>query len=373
MDLLTQLQHQNANLENYVGLISEHIIIMHFSLDAKITHVTEAYTKAFGYPADELIGQSIDKDLYSPSHPEQPIWSILEEYGIFEGELEIPNHNGGSFWLLTKIIQEIDTKNRHIGYIAVSQDITTKKFFEEQRHQLLSQSRHALMGEMISMIAHQWRQPLSSMSAISANLMIDLKLGTLQEQSIESELVKFEQIIAHLSQTITDFNDFFKLDIVKQKSDLTLLVFEAIKLIDFRLKGIEVITDLDALSPIEVYPNELLQVLINIINNAVDAIEEYKVRNPKIEITLKQQDKNSPIYLNISNNANPIDEKVLPHIFEPYFSTKKRNGTGLGLYIVKTIIDKHLDGSVLVKNLDDGCLFTIVLNENISNKLENSI
>jgi len=274
---------------------------------------------------------------------------------------------------LTKIIQEIDTKNRHIGYIAVSQDITTKKFFEEQRHQLLSQSRHALMGEMISMIAHQWRQPLSSMSAISANLMIDLKLGTLQEQSIESELVKFEQIIAHLSQTITDFNDFFKLDIVKQKSDLTLLVFEAIKLIDFRLKGIEVITDLDALLPIEVYPNELLQVLINIINNAVDAIEEYNVTNPKIEITLKQKEKNSPIFLNISNNAQPIDEKVLPHIFEPYFSTKKRNGTGLGLYIVKTIIDKHLDGSVLVKNLDDGCLFTIVLNENISNKLENSI
>jgi len=190
----------------------------------------------------------------------------------------------------------------------------------------------------------------------------------LQEHSIEGHLVKFEQIIAHLSQTITDFNDFFKLDKIKQKSDLSLLVFEAIKLIDFRLQGIEVITDLDTLVPVEVYPNELLQVLINIINNAIDAIDEHKVQKPFIKVTLKQKDNNSPIYLSIINNAKPIDDKVLPHIFEPYFSTKKRNGTGLGLYIVKTIIDKHLDGSVTVKNLSDGCVFTIALEENTHSK-----
>ena len=226
MNSTKQLQRQNANLENYVGLISEHVIIMHFNLEAQITHVTEAYTKAFGSSTSDLVGQYIDKNLCSPTQPNHSVWSILEKEGLFEGELEIPNNKGDSFWLLTKIIQEINTEGEHVGYIAVSQDITTKKLFEEQRHQLLSQSRHALMGEMISMIAHQWRQPLSTMSAISANLMIDLKLGVLQEHSIEGHLVKFEQIIAHLSQTITDFNDFFKLDKIKQKSDLSLLVLK---------------------------------------------------------------------------------------------------------------------------------------------------
>jgi len=357
------LQRQTANLENYVGLISEHIIIMHFSLDAEITHVTDAYTKSFGYPTSDLIGQSIDRELYSPSHPDTPVWTVLEKNGLFEGELELPNSDGDSFWLLTKIIQEINTDGEHVGYIAVSQDITAKKLFEEQQQQLLSQSRHALMGEMISMIAHQWRQPLSTLSAISAHLMLDLKLGSLKEESIENELVKFEQIIAHLSQTITDFNDFFKSDKLKQSSDLSQVIYEAIKLIDFRLKNINVITELDMLAPLDIYPNELLQVLINIINNAVDALIESEVEKPTLTITLKQDAENDPIYLTIKNNATPIDEKVLPRIFEPYFSTKEKNGTGLGLYIVKTIIDKHLDGSITAKNLSDGCAFVITLGE----------
>ena len=364
MPTIDLLQRQTANLENYVGLISEHIIIMHFSLDAEITHVTDAYTKSFGFPTSDLVGQSVDKNLYSPSHPETPVWSILEESGLFEGELELPNSSGDSFWLLTKIIQEINTEGEHVGYIAVSQDITAKKLFEEQQQQLLSQSRHALMGEMISMIAHQWRQPLSTMSAISANLMLDLKLGSLKEASIEDELLKFEQIIAHLSQTITDFNDFFKSDKLKQKSDLSQVIYEAIKLIDFRLKSIKVITDLDMLQPIEIYPNELLQVLINIINNAVDALEESEVKEPILTIRLKQDDESAPIYLSVMNNGDPIDEKILPRIFEPYFSTKEKNGTGLGLYIVKTIIDKHLDGEITAQNLDDGCAFVIKLGGN---------
>ena len=361
MPTIDLLQRQTANLENYIGLISEHIIIMHFSLNAEITHVTDAYTKSFGFPTSDLIGQSIDKQLYSPSHPEAPIWSILETDGLFEGELELPNCDGNSYWLLTKIIQEIDTAGKHVGYIAVSQDITSKKLFEDQQRQLLSQSRHALMGEMISMIAHQWRQPLSTMSAISANLMLDLKLGSFKEESIENELVKFEQIIAHLSQTITDFNDFFKLDKLKQSSDLSQIIYEAIKLIDFRLKDINVITELDMLKPIEIYPNELLQVLINIINNAIDALATSKVEKPTLTISLKQDGDDAPIYLSITNNGEQIDKKTLPHIFEPYFSTKEKNGTGLGLYIVKTIVDKHLDGSIIAKNLSDGCAFVITL------------
>jgi signal transduction histidine kinase len=115
------------------------------------------------------------------------------------------------------------------------------------------------------------------------------------------------------------------------------------------------------IKPIDIYPNELLQVLINIINNAVDALSENKVEKPTLTITLKQQIEDDPIYLTISNNAKPIDEKVLPRIFEPYFSTKEKNGTGLGLYIVKTIIDKHLDGRIAAQNLSDGCAFIITL------------
>ena len=299
--------------------------------------------------------------MYSPDSPDRPIWQILEEDGIFEGEIRLSGADGQSSWTLTKIIQDINTEGKHIGYIAVSQDITAKKHFEEQQQQLISQSRHALMGEMISMIAHQWRQPLSTMSAISANLMLDVQLGALKEESLKGELSKFEQIITHLSQTITDFNDFFKSDKVKQKSDLSQVVYETLELIEFRLKDIHVKTDLDSIEPIYLYRNELLQVLINIINNAVDALEESDLKKPEITISLKQKGPYSPIFITIKNSGKSIDEEVLPYIFEPYFSTKEKNGTGLGLYIVKTIVDKHLDGKIYATNHEDGCSFTIEL------------
>lgn len=355
------LQRQNANLKNYINLISDHIIIMHFTLEAEITHVTDAYTKVFGYPATDLIGQYVDKELYSPDNPDQPIWKVLKEDGIFEGEIKLYGAEGDSFWTLTKIIQEINTEGEHVGYIAVSQDITAKKHFEEQQQQLISQSRHALMGEMISMIAHQWRQPLSTMSAISANLMLDTQMGLLKEESLKSELSKFEQIISHLSQTITDFNDFFKSDKIKQKSDLSKVVYEAMELIAFRLKNIRVVTDIDNIEPFNLYRNELLQVLINIINNAIDALEEHEVKEPAITISLKQKGPHTPILITVKNNGAAIDEHIMPRIFEPYFSTKDKNGTGLGLYIVKTIVDKHLEGTIHATNFDDGCSFTITL------------
>ena len=355
------LQRKNANLENYINLISNHIIIMHFTLDAEITHVTDAYTKVFGYPVDDLIGQYVDRELYSPDDPDRPIWQILEEDGIFEGEIKLSGADGESSWTLTKIIQDINTEGKHVGYIAVSQDITAKKQFEEQQQQLISQSRHALMGEMISMIAHQWRQPLSTMSAISANLMLDAQLGVLKEESLKGELTKFEQIIAHLSQTITDFNDFFRSDKIKQKSDLAKVIYEALELIEFRLQNIRVKTDLDPIEPIALYRNELLQVLINIINNAIDALEENDIKRPEIILSLKQKGPYSPIFITIKNNGIPIDEEILPRIFEPYFSTKEKNGTGLGLYIVKTIVEKHLDGTIHANNHPEGCSFTIQL------------
>ena len=361
MSQLDLLQRQNANLENYIGLISDHIIIMHFTLKAEITHVTDAYTKVFGYPVSDLIGQFVDKNLYSPDYQDRPIWQILEEDGIFEGEIKLSGADGESSWTLTKIIREIDTQGKHVGYIAVSQDITAKKHFEEQQEQLISQSRHALMGEMISMIAHQWRQPLSTMSAISANLMLDTQLGLLKEESLQGELTKFEQIISHLSQTITDFNDFFKSDKIKQKSNLSKVIYEAMELIEFRLKNICVVTDLDSIEPLYLYRNELLQVIINIINNAIDALEENEVKQPMINISLKQKGAYAPILITIQNNGSSIEEKIMPRIFEPYFSTKDKNGTGLGLYIVKTIVDKHLEGTIHATNLDDGCSFTITL------------
>ena len=355
------LQRKNANLENYINLISNHIIIMHFTLDAEITHVTDAYTKVFGYTVDDLIGQYVDRELYSPDDPDRPIWQILEVDGIFEGEIKLSGADGETSWTLTKIIQDINTEGKHVGYIAVSQDITAKKHFEEQQQQLISQSRHALMGEMISMIAHQWRQPLSTMSAISANLMLDVQLGVLKEESLKGELTKFEQIIAHLSQTITDFNDFFRSDKIKQKSDLSKVIYEALELIEFRLQNIRVKTDLDPIEPIALYRNELLQVLINIINNAIDALQENDVEKPEIILSLKQKGPYSPIFITIKNNGIPIDEEILPHIFEPYFSTKEKNGTGLGLYIVKTIVEKHLDGTIHANNHPEGCSFTIQL------------
>jgi signal transduction histidine kinase len=254
-------------------------------------------------------------------------------------------------------------------------DITRRKELEiiniEKTNQLIQQSRFAQMGEMISMIAHQWRQPLSVIAATITAMQTKIILGKMEcctEKEIEYNskylLDHFKKIntnIQYMSQTINDFRNFFKPNKNTTNFRLSDAFNRALSMIEqsFINKNIDIKLHFDELKPIHSYENEVIQVLLNLLKNAEDALVEHKIQKPVIEVFINEGDNTQSII--IIDNAGGIPEQQLEKIFDPYFSTKSKNGTGLGLYMSKTIIEEHCHGTLKAYNSDDGACFIIEL------------
>ena len=254
------------------------------------------------------------------------------------------------------------------------QDITEatliKNELKEKDAHLFQQSRLAMMGEMLSMIAHQWRQPLGTISAntISIQSAIELEQYNLKEDKGREEFLNFlnkkmdktNLYIQDLSQTITNFSNFYKPDKEYQIVEVNEVLLKAYSLIFDSLESynIKVGFDLESNFELMMHENEFTQVILNIINNAKDQLLQNSIETPIINISTYV--KNDTFYIDIADNAGGIDEKSLDKIFDPYFSTKlEKNGTGLGLYMSKVIIKDYHGGDIYAKNSDNGAIFTI--------------
>lgn len=232
----------------------------------------------------------------------------------------------------------------------------------EKDKQLAQQSRLAQMGEMISMIAHQWRQPLGVIGIVNSAIEIEIMLHKSTKESTLNHTAKIAEIIEHLSQTIEDFRDFFKP--TKERSFITCneVVSGVLAIIGELLKtnNILFVSEIECKNTINTYANELKQVILNLMKNSHDALLENSVKNPQIKIVVKNDGDLSII--EVSDNGGGVDEKIIDKIFDPYFTTKnKKNGTGLGLYMSKTIIENHCNGTLHVCNSGDGALFKITI------------
>ena len=232
---------------------------------------------------------------------------------------------------------------------------------KEKNAILFHQSRHAAMGEMISMIAHQWRQPLNTLALINQNLYFKYKLGQCDETCVEQSHQQFDEHLQYMSKTIDDFRDYYKNDKVKKPETIGEIAQLALSLSDFFLNYAKIKTELIVTTDEKIClaKNEILQVLMNLIKNAHDAIVERKISSGKITITVEK--KAESIYVNVCDNGGGISEDIAVNIFEPYFSTKSDNGTGLGLYMSKSIIEDQYEGTLTFHNTESGACFTIIL------------
>ena len=259
--------------------------------------------------------------------------------------------------------KKIALMNKQAEQIKIFNDTLQQKIEEEvaknrkKDKQMLEQARLAQLGEMLGMIAHQWRQPLSAIS--SANIVINMKaqMEQLEPQSVIELTNKIDEFTQHLSETIDDFRNFFKNTKEKKRTSYNEIVTETLLIMESSLnnKNIELITNLQSDVIFETYPSELKQVLLNLIKNAEDVLLENKIQNPYIKITIDN------MCLIVSDNGGGIPEYIISKIFDPYFSTKDLNGTGLGLYMSKTIIEEHCQGKLSVANNSEGAVFTIEL------------
>ncbi|WP_421716743.1 sensor histidine kinase [Arcobacter arenosus] len=227
---------------------------------------------------------------------------------------------------------------------------------------LIEQSRMAAMGEMISMIAHQWKQPLASIAAAISNLKFRLEIDKIDKESLQNKLVDMDKYIIYMSETIDDFRNFFKKDKEKMLVSLDYIVDISLEMLNKPLSNIKVTNKKIKLNKLYIYKNELLQVMLNILNNSQDAFSENKIENPTINISYKETHDEQIII--IKDNAGGIPKNIIDKIFDPYFTTKeKRNGTGLGLYMCKTIIEKHFKGEIKVKSEKQNTSFKIIINK----------
>jgi len=239
----------------------------------------------------------------------------------------------------------------------VSQEVEKNR---EKDKLMFTQSRQAQMGEMIAMIAHQWRQPLNAISSAVSLMDMRMQSKKLDEKMAKDITTKVLGYIQHLSNTIDDFKNFFKPQKEKKLSSFDVIVHKAITLIEHSLqnKSIDIELKIKSVKEFVTYENELMQVVLNLLKNSEDAYDCKDIKNKKIIITIDSHK------LSIEDNAGGIDNDIIGKIFDPYFSTKGKNGTGLGLYMSKMIVEEHCNGKISAKNIENGVIFGIVLSKN---------
>ncbi len=261
--------------------------------------------------------------------------------------------------------KELQLANSELELYRDKLEIRVKEEIEKNEKQsvyLLRQSRLAQMGEMISMIAHQWRQPLASIAAIVNSMMIQQELDMYEKEEFRKQFNEISNITQYLSSTINDFRNFFKESKIKEKIKIRDIVAGCLKILSSSLdsKQIKVHTSFEEDEVIEAHKNELMQVLLNIIKNAEDMFALIKTEDPQIWIRSHIQDK--MVCLEVEDNAGGIDEDNMDKIFDPYFSTKEQlGGTGLGLYMSQMIISNHSMGTLDARNSERGAVFEIRL------------
>jgi len=259
---------------------------------------------------------------------------------------------------------EVNKKTKELQKLNDELEIKVKNAIDDIREKdnvLQQQSKLASMGEMIGAIAHQWRQPLNALSIQIQGLKYNFRNGDITEDFIFDFIQKNKKTIKFMSKTIDDFRSFFRVDKTKYNFKVLETTKSVINMQEAQLLNhdIELILEGDEF---EYYglQSEFQQVILNIINNAKDALLENKIQNPKINVNIDNKQK----LITICDNAGGIDKDIIKRIFEPYFTTKEQGkGTGMGLYMSKMIIEDNMNSKLTIKNIGNGSCFMIELND----------
>lgn len=343
-DLLETRDDLKDTLEETTNILNASMESIMIAKDKVCIDVNEETLKTFGYNnKDELIGKPTSIFIAPDSielTSEKQSQDVVEPYSA--------NCIKKDGTILPSLIKAYNFTNKHGETIRVSAiiDLTDIKAKDDL---LFKQSKMATMGEMIENIAHQWRQPLSVISAASTGIQVQREFGVSNEKDENHALIKINDSVQHLSQTIDDFRDFFKVNKKKEKFEISDAFNRAEDLLSSKFKNRDIVVIKDTISlSFFGYENELIQAFMNILTNAKDALEEENIDDKIIFFSLKQ-DKNNAI-ATIKDNAGGIPENILPNVFNEHFTTKgDKDGTGIGLYMTKMIIEK-IEGTIKVDN-----------------------
>ncbi|MBN2894776.1 MAG: hypothetical protein JXK05_02670 [Campylobacterales bacterium] len=324
---------------------------------------------------EELIGLTLDGLLLGASGggDEGREHFLLPDFWHFGAQKRFEWHYGGegdaAIWFECLAVP-LDDRLLCLLVRDISRRKTLELRLQRQERQMVMQSRLAQAGEMLSMIAHQWRQPLGAVASTVATLQTKLHSKELICRSaresaegmyVQERLARIAGYMQHLAHTIDDFRSFFKPDRGKSHFRLRHALEKALSFFtdSFEHYGIEVVRHLQDDGAIESYENELTQVFMNLLGNAKEALMERATLRPRITVELVRVE--DLLIASIGDNAGGIAPEHLERIFDPYFSTKANTGSGLGLYMSKTIIEEHCKGNLFVQNEEEGAKFSVIL------------
>ncbi|RXJ89135.1 hypothetical protein CRV01_10995 [Arcobacter sp. CECT 8983] len=340
--------------------------------------VNDSLIKLYGCKSkEELIG----KKSYDFTHKKLPYTSKKKDSDVLEKQKikfldTVTLKNNKKLYYDTRII-----KMSFLGFfnktyiLGIAIDITAMKILNEELQSkvneelekrlntervLAQKAKLAEMGNMIDNIIHQWKQPLSIIRVTSQALEMNLELKNLTQEQIEKYTKSIIENIDFMSDTANDFRSFLSPDKIKTKfciKDCTNKILK-ILILRFRKQNVEIEDNIDKNVKLNGYKNELSQVLLNILNNALDAFSEKEdIKNKKVVIN--SYEKEGYLIFEIEDNAGGIEKEVLNKIFEERFSTKDNKGTGIGLTISKRIIEESFNGKIEVENKNQGACFII--------------
>ena len=233
-----------------------------------------------------------------------------------------------------------------------------------QKKMLIDQSKFAAMGEMINMIAHQWRQPLTTLTLILDKIYLFNQLKQLDSEKLNTQYEKSIKLIQYMSKTINDFRNFFQDNAIKEKISIKDLINQSYELIlpalnkEFISSEITIAEDCKNLV-LQLNSSKISQVFLNLYKNSLDKFKVKSIKNPYLGTKCYRN--NQYLTIEIQDNAGGIPDSIINKIFEPYFSTKSKNGTGIGLYMSKIIIEQQFKGYIQVSNENGGACFKIML------------
>ncbi len=341
---------------------------------------SKRWKKMQGYEDHEL-GNTVEtwSSLLHPDDYEMCMKTVQDgldgKLDYFEDRHRLRHKDGSWVWVLNKGKTFFDSEGKPIRMAGFHTDITEsvekEHLLKERNRMLKEQAKMAAMGEMISNIAHQWRQPLSLISTISSGIKIQKELNIFNNETLFESMDKIQDSVQYLSHTIDDFRTFFIPNKEKVFCNIEKIIKRTLNLVSaqFSSHHIEIITDVQSIE-IEIFENELIQGLINILNNARDEL----VRKNHERVTfIKTELFEDDLVITITDNAGGVPITFIEKIFDPYFTTKENSqGTGIGLYMTKEVIEEHLEGQIEVKNVTfdynnetyTGAEFKIILKTN---------
>jgi len=357
--MTAEIRALNSELETIIDSAPNPIIL--HTEDGAIVKINKAWVDSCGYTLEETPTTGIWVDKSYRENPEnvkehiRHLFTITEK--VDEGEFSFFSKSGANItWQFSSAPFGLINGRRAV--ISSAMDVSELKKKDDL---MMMQSRHAAMGEMISMIAHQWRQPLASIAAISGILSLDAMMDQYEKEHFIEKLDLISDLAVDLSATIDDFRNFFKEDKTQELMTWKEIVEGSLAVIEpmLKSKNIALHSSYDDVRPFWIYPREMKQVILNLLKNAEDALIDNAITEPQIWIRVFADEKMT--FLEIEDNGGGIPEAIINKIFDPYFSTKMdKNGTGIGLYMSKTIVEQHGKGSLSVKNTPQGACFQVV-------------